>query len=72
MWIFDKADGEARLLRHRSGHSAPPTVMRYYGEGAHLLSAGQDRAFRLFSSIQDQQSRELSQRNIERRAKRLK
>ena len=33
MWIFDKEDGEARLLRYRSGHSAPPTVMKYYGEG---------------------------------------
>ena len=34
--------------------------------------AGQDRAFRMFSVIQDQQSRELSQKHIQRRAKRLK
>jgi len=34
--------------------------------------AGQDRALRLFSTIQDQQSRELSQRHTARRAKRLK
>ena len=34
--------------------------------------AGQDRAFRMFSTIQDQQSSELSQGHIARRAKRLK
>lgn len=37
-----------------------------------LLSAGQDRAFRVFSTIQDQQSRELSQHHTARRAKKLK
>jgi U3 small nucleolar RNA-associated protein 21 len=39
-WLFDSPDGSARLLRHRSGHSAPPTVVRYYGDGNRLLSAG--------------------------------
>ena len=34
--------------------------------------AGQDRAFRAFSTIQDAQSRELSQHHTARRAKRLK
>ena len=34
--------------------------------------AGQDRAFRMFSTIQDQQSSELSQGHIAKRAKRLK
>ncbi|KAK1276546.1 hypothetical protein QJS04_geneDACA004157 [Acorus gramineus] len=72
MWIFDTTDGEARLLRFRSGHSAPPLCVRFYGNGRHILSAGQDRAFRLFSVIQDQQSRELSQRHVSKRAKRLK
>jgi U3 small nucleolar RNA-associated protein 21 len=71
-WIFDGPDGSARLLRFRSGHSAPPTVVRHYGDGKRLLSAGQDRAFRLFSTIQDAQSRELSQNHTQRRAKRLK
>ncbi|KAI3922959.1 hypothetical protein MKW98_007090 [Papaver atlanticum] len=37
-----------------------------------ILSAGQDRAFRLFSVIQDQQSRELSQRHVSKRAKKLR
>ncbi|KMZ58759.1 putative WD-repeat protein [Zostera marina] len=71
MWIFDTTDGDARLLRFRSGHSAPPLCLRFYGHGRQILSAGQDRAFRLFSVIQDQQSRELSQRHITKRAKKL-
>ncbi|KAG9439404.1 hypothetical protein H6P81_019569 [Aristolochia fimbriata] len=72
MWIFDTSDGDPRLLRFRSGHSAPPLCIRFYGNGRHILSAGQDRAFRLFSVIQDQQSRELSQRHVTKRAKKLK
>ncbi|XP_068656250.1 uncharacterized protein [Aristolochia californica] len=72
MWIFDTSDGDPRLLRFRSGHSAPPSCLRFYGNGRHILSAGQDRAFRLFSVIQDQQSRELSQRHVTKRAKKRK
>jgi U3 small nucleolar RNA-associated protein 21 len=72
MWIFDSNDGDARLLRFRSGHSAPPRCIRFYGNGKCILSAGQDRAFRLFSVIQDQQSRELSQRHVSKRAKKLR
>ncbi|PRQ36967.1 putative transcription factor WD40-like family [Rosa chinensis] len=52
MWIFDTSDGYARLLRFRSGHSAPPQCIRFYANGRHILSAGQDRAFRVFSIIQ--------------------
>ncbi|KAL2230430.1 UNVERIFIED_CONTAM: WD repeat-containing protein 36 [Sesamum indicum] len=73
MWIFDTSEGDPpRLLRFRSGHSAPPLCIRFYANGRHILSAGQDRAFRLFSVIQDQQSRELSQRHVSKRAKNLK
>ena len=45
MWIFDQPDGGARLLRERSGHSAPPNYIRYYGykDGFNILSAGGDR-----------------------------
>ncbi|KAL3149179.1 hypothetical protein ABBQ32_002010 [Trebouxia sp. C0010 RCD-2024] len=71
-WLFDSADGTARLLRFRSGHSAPPTCLKFYGTGNKLLSAGQDRAFRVFSVIQDQQSREVSQGHIAHRAKRMR
>lgn len=72
MWIFDTTGGDARLLRFRSGHCAPPLCIRFYGNGRYILSAGQDRAFRLFSVVQDQQSRELSQRHITKRAKKLR
>ncbi|KAG2482597.1 hypothetical protein HYH03_018481 [Edaphochlamys debaryana] len=72
-WAFDSADAAPRLLRFRAGHSAPPTLVRHYGEGGlRLLSAGCDRSFRVFSVHQDQQSRELSQHHTARRAKRLK
>ena len=122
-WVFDGVDGGARLLRFRSGHAAPPTVVRHYGSGRLLLSAGarlglpapacraappaclpcpgastrqpvtlrnrlaaqparpatpaprragQDRAFRAFSTWVDAQSRELSQHHTARRAKRLR
>lgn len=71
-WVFDATDGAARLLKFRSGHAAPPTIVRHYGSGRLLLSAGQDRAFRAFSTIQDAQSRELSQHHTARRAKRLR
>lgn len=71
MWIFDTSDGDARLLRFRTGHSAPPLCIRFYRNGRCILSAGQDRAFRLFSVVQDQQSRELSQRHVTKRAKKL-
>ena len=37
-----------------------------------MPDAGRDRAFRVFSTVQDQQSRELSQHHTQRRAKRLK
>lgn len=73
-WIFDNRDGTGRLLRFRAGHSSPPSNVTFYGEGGTRLlsSGGDDRALRVFSSIQDQQSLELSQSHVERRAKRLK
>ena len=32
-WAFDAEEGPPRLLRFRSGHAAPPTVVRFYGRG---------------------------------------
>lgn len=43
-WLFDNADGSGRLLRFRSGHAAPPSCLRYYGDGTRLLSAGLPKA----------------------------
>jgi U3 small nucleolar RNA-associated protein 21 len=60
--IFDNEDGSGRLLRFRSGHAAPPHCIMFYGqEGRVLLSAAADHSVRVFSVVQDQQSREMSQ-----------
>eukprot|EP01083_Nonionella_stella_P046725 125157_1 len=71
MWIFDAPDGSARLLRSRSGHSAPPTRVRFYGaRGVSLLSAARDRALRHCSLIRDAQNCELSQGALSAKARR--
>lgn len=83
-WIFDAADGSARFLRGREGHTAPPRRIRYYGdvteasmgtganaEGCQILSAGSDRAFRVFHTARDAQSREMSQGPLLKKAKQL-
>jgi U3 small nucleolar RNA-associated protein 21 len=71
-WSLDGREAVPRLLRFRGGHAAPPTVVAHYGPGGlRLLSAGADRAFRVFSTIQDQQSRELGQNGAARRARKL-
>ena len=42
VWIFDQPDGGGRLLRQRTGHSAPPTKVCYHGNtGQTLLTAGE-------------------------------
>ena len=70
MWIFDRADGSARLLRSRAGHSAPPTQIRFYSTTDNILSSSaQERSLRLFSVTRDERNREISQGKIERRAK---
>lgn len=85
MWIFDSLNGSgARLLKSREGHKAPPTRIRYYGnntlatmaDGAdgtscQILSAGQDRAFRVFHTAREQQSTEMSQGPVLKRAKKM-
>ncbi|KAJ7961683.1 WD40 repeat [Quillaja saponaria] len=75
MWIFDTSDGDPRLLRFRSGHSAPPLCIKFYANGRHILSAGPGSCLSPFFCYPvglDQQSRELSQRHISKRAKKLK
>jgi U3 small nucleolar RNA-associated protein 21 len=63
MWIFDAEDGSARLLRERSGHSAPPRVLLFAAQGT-IISGGDDGAVRSISVIQDQRSVELSQKSL--------
>lgn len=54
MWIFDQSDGTARLLRSRSGHSAPPMKLRYLCPGGRgIMSAGLDNSLRIFSVTRD-------------------
>jgi len=66
-WIFDAIEGLPRLLKFRSGHHAPPTYLRHYGEdGNSLLSVGSDRSLRSFSIIRDSQNVELSQGSIKK------
>lgn len=61
-WLFDSPTAAPRLLRQRSGHHAPPHLIRYYGDdGKSILSAGADRALRYTSVVRDSRGYELSQ-----------
>lgn len=54
LWIFDKLDGNPRLLRYREGHSSSPLFIRYHGaKGDAILSAGEDSSLRIFSTISE-------------------
>jgi len=69
LWLLE--DGKARLLKGRSGHSKPSTLLCFYEndeEGEVLLSAGGDRSFRIISLQRDSQSGELSQGPIKSNA----
>jgi WD40 repeat protein len=85
-WVLSPGGGTAAalaagaapltLLRSRTGHAAPPALVRWYGPDAtRLLCAGggpRDRSLRLVSAIQDAQSRELSQGRLGAQARRLR
>ncbi|BFZ56439.1 rRNA-processing protein utp21 [Savitreella phatthalungensis] len=71
-WIFDSIDGALpRLLKSRSGHSAPPMSLQFYGEetSQFLLTASRDRSVRATGVYRDAQSTELSQGHIESEAR---
>ena len=56
----------------RAGHKAPITRIRFYGESGHtLLSASKDRSLRIFSTTQDHQSSEITQKNTIKKSKKL-
>ncbi|XP_030624689.1 WD repeat-containing protein 36 [Chanos chanos] len=60
VWIFDTAGGEGRLLRHRLGHSAPPTKIKHHDQnGQHILSAGQDGTLQSFSTVHERFNKSL-------------
>ena len=72
MWVFDGAGGTARLLKERSGHHGPPTIVKFYGSNYEtVLSGGRDKSLRLFCVIKDERSRELSQGSLESKSKKI-
>lgn len=61
-WLFDSPTSAPRLLKQRSGHHAPPHLVRYYGDdGKAILTAGADHALRYTSIVRDSRGYELSQ-----------
>lgn len=61
-WLFDSPTAAPRLLKQRSGHHAPPHLVRYYGDdGKAILTAGADHALRYTSIVRDSRGYELSQ-----------
>ncbi|KAI8786613.1 WD repeat-containing protein 36 isoform X1 [Biomphalaria glabrata] len=69
VWIFDLADGGARLLRLREGHSAPPSFIRFYGtDGQNILTAGQDSTVRSFSTVHDKNNKNLGRASYFKKA----
>ncbi|KAN0077061.1 Utp21 specific WD40 associated putative domain containing protein [Tylopilus felleus] len=68
-WLFDSPTAAPRLLKFRSGHHAPPHLIRYYGEdGKQLLTASADRSLRYTSVVRDSRSFEMSQGSLVKKA----
>ncbi|KAJ6630596.1 Utp21-domain-containing protein [Mycena sp. CBHHK59/15] len=68
-WLFDSPTAAPRLLKFRTGHHAPPHLIRYYGDdGKQLLSASRDRSLRCTSVVRDSRSFELSQGSLTKKA----
>lgn len=69
LWIFDKLDGNPRLLRYREGHSAPPLCIRYHGsKGDSILSSGEDSSLRIFSTVSETLNVSLGRASYNRKA----
>nr|XP_039266834.1 WD repeat-containing protein 36-like [Styela clava] len=69
MWAFDQSDGKGRLLRHRDGHSAPPTKIKFHGDsGENILTVGLDSTMRSFSTIHEEKNKSLGQASRNRSA----
>ncbi|KAJ7510043.1 Utp21 specific WD40 associated putative domain-containing protein [Mycena galericulata] len=68
-WLFDSPTAAPRLLKFRTGHQAPPHIIRYYGDdGKQLLTASRDRSLRCTSVVRDSRSFELSQGSFAKKA----
>lgn len=69
MWVFDKLDGNPRLLRYRDGHGAPPLCIRYHGaNGDSILSSGDDSSLRIFSTVSETLNVSLGRASYNRKA----
>lgn len=70
-WYFDTPDMPPRLLRFRSGHSAPPNRVRFHDDsGLSVISSGQDKTLRYTSLVRDAQSTAFSHgQGLEKKAK---
>ncbi|XP_063909551.1 WD repeat-containing protein 36 [Zophobas morio] len=68
LWIFDMADGGARLLRLREGHSAPPSYIRFHGANGHnILSSAGDSTLRIFNTQTEQFNKSLGKASYNRK-----
>ncbi|KAH9843207.1 Utp21-domain-containing protein [Rhodofomes roseus] len=68
-WFFESPTAPPRLLKFRSGHHAPPHLIRYYGDdGKQLLTASTDRSLRCTSVVRDSRSFEMSQGHLAKKA----
>ncbi|KZT33578.1 WD40 repeat-like protein [Sistotremastrum suecicum HHB10207 ss-3] len=71
-WFFESPTAPPRLLKFRSGHHAPPHLIRFYGsDGKALLTASRDRSLRYTSVVRDSRSFELSQGPLAKKATNL-
>ncbi|KAI7904599.1 Utp21 specific WD40 associated putative domain-containing protein [Cokeromyces recurvatus] len=69
-WIFEKHNAVPNPFKSRSGHHAPPSKIKYFGENMKtILSAGRDHSLRSFSTIRDAQNYEFSQGHLAKKAK---
>ena len=84
VWLLDQGDGRPRKLRGRAGHAGTITAAAYFGgdtvaslaDGAdarvaEMITAGSEREVRVTHTALAHQCRELSQGNIEKRARDL-
>ncbi|XP_050328078.1 WD repeat-containing protein 36 [Bactrocera neohumeralis] len=68
LWIFDMPDNGARMLRIREGHTGPPLCIRYHGNsGTTILSAGEDSALRVFSTVTESFNKSMGKASYNRK-----
>lgn len=70
IWTMDLSDGGGTLLTQRSGHSKPPSSIKFYGsKGFQLLSAGEDSSIQMFHMYSERLNRNLGIARINPKSK---